>query len=99
MCIRDRVSSARPPEAVVERIAGPAHGTDRVGHVAAIDRLAQPADMHVHGALVDIDIAAPDAVEQLLAREHPARALHQELQQTAVSYTHLRAHETRHDLV
>ena len=44
-------------------------------------RLAQPADMDVDGALVDIDVAAPDAVEQLLAREHAARALHQEFQQ------------------
>src|SRR5688572_13930811 len=37
--------------------------------------------MHVDGALVDIDAAAPDAVEKLVAREHPARALHQELEQ------------------
>ena len=37
--------------------------------------------MHVDGALVDIDVAAPHAVEQLLAREDAARALHQELQQ------------------
>src|ERR1700736_911088 len=37
--------------------------------------------MDAHGALVDIDVAAPDAVEQLLAREHAARALHEELEQ------------------
>ena len=48
---------------------------------AAVERLAQPADMHVHGALVDIDVAAPDAVEQLLAREDAAGALHQEFEQ------------------
>src|ERR1019366_2864313 len=70
-----------PAEAVVERIAGSPHGADRVGELAAIDRFAQAPDMHVDGALVDIDVAAPDAVEQLLARENAARALHQKLQQ------------------
>ena len=37
--------------------------------------------MDVDGALVDIDLGAPDAVEQLLAGEHPAGPLHQELEQ------------------
>ena len=50
-------------EAVVERVAGAAHGADRVGHLAAVDGLAQPADMHVDGALIDVDLRAPDAVE------------------------------------
>ncbi len=43
--------------------------------------LAQAPDMHVDGALVDIDVAAPHAVEQLLARVHAAGALHQEFEQ------------------
>ena len=42
---------------------------------------AQAADMDVDGARLDIDVAAPDAVEQLLAREHPAGAFHQEFKQ------------------
>src|ERR1700733_874434 len=74
--------SARLAEPIVERIAGAAHGADQVDGVAAVERLAQAADMDVDGALVDIDVAAPDAVEQLLAREHPAGALHQEFEQT-----------------
>ena len=37
--------------------------------------------MHIDGALVDIDIRTPNPVEQLFARENPARALHQELKQ------------------
>src|SRR5712691_903734 len=77
----------RLAEAIVERVAGAAHGADRVGLVAAVERLAQPADMDVHGALVDIDLAAPHAVEQLLAREHTAGALHQELEQTIFGRT------------
>ena len=42
---------------------------------------AEPTDMHIHRALVDIDIAAPHAVEQLLAREHAARVLHEVAQE------------------
>ena len=37
--------------------------------------------MHVDGARLDIDVVAPDRVQQLLAREHPARMLHQMAQQ------------------
>src|SRR5215207_4763105 len=69
------------PEGLVEGVAGAAHGPDRIGAAGTIDRLAQPADMHIDGALVDIDPGAPDAVEKLVAREYPARALHQELEQ------------------
>src|SRR3984957_3574654 len=68
-------------EAIVERVARAAHGADRIGGAAAIERLAQAADMDVDGAFVDIDVAAPDAVEQLLAREHAAGILHQEFEQ------------------
>src|SRR6201989_3527329 len=68
-------------EAVVEGVAGAADGADRILLAAGIEQLAQAADMHVDGALVDIDVAAPDAVEQLLAAEHPARMLQEELQQ------------------
>src|SRR5215475_3126961 len=37
---------------LVERIAGAAHGADRINLTAAVERLAQAADMHVDGALV-----------------------------------------------
>src|SRR3954454_21378626 len=37
--------------------------------------------MHVDGPLVDIDITAPDPVQQLLAREDPPGAQHQEFEQ------------------
>src|SRR5262249_45057661 len=68
-------------EAVVERVARAAHGADRVLLAAGIEQFAQASDMHVDGALVDIDVAAPDAVEQLLAREHAAGMLKEKLQQ------------------
>src|SRR5262249_59761756 len=69
----------RLAEPVVQRVAGAPHGADRIGFLTAVERLAQPADMDVDRALVDIDLAAPHAVEQLLAREHAARPLHHEL--------------------
>src|ERR1700749_3516171 len=68
-------------EAVVQRVAGAAHGADRILLAARIEQLAQAADMHVDGTLVDIDVAAPAAVEQLLAREYPARMLQEEFEQ------------------
>src|SRR5687768_1249763 len=67
---------------LVEGIAGAAHGADRVGFAgAAVDGLAQAPDMDVHGAFVDIDVVAPDAVEQLLARIDAARMPHQIFEQ------------------
>src|SRR5262249_39205509 len=69
-------------EAVIERVAGAAHGADRVGGAPAIESLAQPPDVHVDRTFVDVDVAAPDPVEQLLARKYAARALHQEFQET-----------------
>src|ERR1700681_2426773 len=74
-------SLLRLREPVVERVAGAAHGADRILLAARIEQFAQPPDMHIHGALVDIDVAAPDAVEQLLAGKHPARMLEKNLQQ------------------
>src|SRR3954451_24662442 len=66
---------------VIQRIAGAAHGANRVLLAVRVEQFAQAADMHVDGALVDIDVASPDAVEQLLAAEHPAGTLEEELQQ------------------
>src|SRR5262249_31909301 len=68
-------------EPVVEGVTGAAHGADRVRSPPAIQSLAQAPDVHVNGALIDIDVAAPNAVEQLLAREHAAGALHQKFEQ------------------
>src|SRR5258708_17009905 len=77
----DRVRLLRFREAIVQCVAGAADGADRVLLAAGVEQLAQAADMDVDGTLVDIDVAAPDAVEQLLAAEHPARMLQEEFQQ------------------
>src|ERR1700722_1546527 len=92
--------SARLAEPIVERIAGAADGADRIDGVAAVERLAQPADMDVDGALVDIDVRAPHPVEQLLAGEHPAGAFHQELKQAELGRAEIdRAGRARHALL
>src|SRR4051812_42966139 len=44
----------------VERIARRAHRADRVARLRGAERLAQPADVHVDGAGLDIDVRAPD---------------------------------------
>src|SRR5437773_10515613 len=59
----------------VERVAHGAHGAQQIGAVSAVECLAQPPDMHIDGAHLDLGIVAPYPVEQLLAREHPAGIL------------------------
>src|SRR3984893_2380096 len=92
--------STRLAEPIVERIAGATHGADRVDGVAAVERLAQAADMDVDGALVDIDVAAPHAVEQLLAGKHPAGTFHQEFEQAELGRAEIdRTGRARHALL
>ncbi len=55
------------PELLVERVAGRADGADRVFLALVVQRLAETADMDVDGARLDIDVRAPDRIEQLLA--------------------------------
>src|SRR5687768_15853905 len=42
-----------------------------------LDLLAQPADVHVDGPGVVAEWVSPDALEELIAREHAARLPHQ----------------------
>src|SRR6201987_2667195 len=81
--------SRRLAEAVVQRITGAADGADRIGGVAAIERLTQTTDMDVDGALVDIDVAAPHALEKLLAGEHTAGPLHEKFQEPEFGRTEI----------
>src|SRR5437868_5274165 len=71
-------------EPVIEGIAGAPDGAYRILFAAGVELFAQAPDMHIDGALVDIDIAAPDAVEQLLAAEYPSRMLQKKFQQTVL---------------
>src|SRR5262249_25945011 len=95
-----RLQLRRLPQTVVEGVAGAADGADRIGIVTAVERLAQPADMDVDGALVDIDFTAPHAVEKLFAREHATGPLHQKFEQTIFGRAEIdRAAGTRHALL
>ena len=40
-------------EPIIQRIAGAAHGADRILLAAGIEQFAQAADMHVDGALIE----------------------------------------------
>ena len=51
-----------------EAVAAAAHGLDQRVVAARLERLAQAADVHVHRALLDEHMVAPDLVEQLRAR-------------------------------
>src|SRR5450631_3158722 len=68
-------------EPIVQGIAGAAHGADRILLTAGVEQFAEPPDMHVHRAFIDVNIAAPYAVEQLLAAEHPSWMLQEKFQQ------------------
>src|ERR1700722_3269429 len=76
-------------ERLVEGIAGAAHGADRVALFAARQRLAQPPDMDVDGALVDLGRETPDAIEQLGARKNPARLFQQIFKQPEFGRTEM----------
>ena len=65
----------------VKRVAGRADGPDEVRSIAGIQRLAQPADVHVHGPGVDVGIVRPDRIEQPLTREDPAGMFEEMLQE------------------
>src|SRR3974390_757472 len=49
--------------------------------MAPVDRLAEPSYMDINRPLIDVNIRAPDAIEQLFAREDPPRSFHEEFEQ------------------
>src|SRR5580658_9928623 len=69
----------------VKRVPGRAHRTNEIKFRFPIDRLAQAADMHVHRARLDMNIRAPDRIQQFLAGKNPARMLHEKFKQTEFS--------------
>src|SRR5215467_5589568 len=78
-CVR-RISRA-PARLTLEGITGAPHRADWVAVGAADQRLPEPPYVHIHGAAIDERIAPPYAVEQLLARQHASRILHEEGEQ------------------
>src|SRR5687768_12697786 len=71
-------------ELIVERVTSAAHGANWVGGIAAVERLAQTADMDVYSALVDINLVPPHTIEQLLARKNTAGPLHEKFEQAVL---------------
>src|SRR5690606_34611572 len=85
----DFASLASEASRLADGVAGAADGADHVGQPVEVHRLAQPPDMHVHRALVDIERLAPDLVEKLAAREDAAGMLHQEFEQAELGRSQL----------
>ena len=59
-------------ELVVERVALGPHGAQQVGLAAGVERAAQAADGGVDRPQLDVEVGAPDAVEELDAAEDAA---------------------------
>src|SRR4051812_40943628 len=53
-----------------EPIPGAAHRLDQAVDMERLERDAKTPDVHVDGALLDVDVVAPDHVEQLRAAVH-----------------------------
>ena len=71
------VRSLHPRYALSQCVTRTAHGSDRVTMCPCLERFSQTAHMYIDRAAINIDIAAPDAVEQLFTAPHPAWALHE----------------------
>ena len=64
-----------------EPVAAAAHGFDHPVRAERLQREAQPADVDVDRALLDVDVIAPHLVEQLRARVHALGPRQEEAQQ------------------
>src|SRR5690606_6195183 len=64
-----------------ERVARAAHRAHRILAAMGAERLPEPPDMHVDRARVDVDVAAPDTIEQLFPAPDSPGFLHQRRQQ------------------
>src|SRR2546428_12990909 len=75
-------TSRRLERVGVELVADAPDGEDELGvGVIALDAPAQPADVDVHGARLDVRLGAPYEVQQLEAIVHPIGVAHEELEQ------------------
>ena len=67
-----------------------ANATNRLDYAFAPGRpqqSAQPQNVHVHGALFDVDPATPDTIKQLRSIKRSIRVAQQKLQQPEFSWT------------
>src|SRR5690554_6808760 len=81
-----------------ETVARATHGLNQV-LMRFAQGLAQAADMHVNGAFLDIDIAAPYLVEQLATGIGALLVGHEELQQTILGGAYVERAIVRADTV
>src|SRR6202043_3194152 len=56
---------------MVQSVAGRADRAHHIDGVVGVQRFAQAADVNIDSPRFDIDVMAPDRIQQLLAREDP----------------------------
>src|SRR4029077_6541704 len=76
-------ASARLPSR--EAVAAAANRLYQMVEADLLQSLAQPADMNVDGAFLDVHIPTPPAVQQLGARVDALGVLHEELEHAVFS--------------
>jgi len=64
-----------------------------------LERLAQAPNVHVDGALLDVDISAPDAIQELIAGVDPLRVSHEELEHPVLGRSERHRHLADQDPV
>src|SRR5262245_57585330 len=66
-----------------------AHGVDQAGLARLLRLAAQVADVHVERLRGRLEVEAPDALVDLVAREHDARVVEQQLEQVELGLREL----------
>src|SRR5207248_1459779 len=69
-------------------VAGAANGFDHPVGAVRLERHAQPSNVHVDGAFLDVNVIAPHLVQELRARMHPLRSREEIAQQLELGRTH-----------
>src|SRR5438046_1730055 len=87
----------RARQVAPEAIAHAAYGFEKVLVARRLQRLAQPPDVYVDRALLDIDVVAPDLVEKLGTRVDAARVRHEEAQHAELEGAQLDVAAVSHD--
>src|SRR4029077_4295068 len=86
-CIRAPSRAGLSTRAGREAIARAAHGLHEAIVPEFLERLAQTANMHVDRAFFDVNVAAPDAVEELIAGVDALRVGNEELEHAVFGRT------------
>src|SRR5262249_29608379 len=77
----EQVESHGTSAVAAQHVSRAAHGVNQGVIAAAVDRLAQPTDVHVDQVALRVEVQVPHTLQQHGARYHLAGAAHEELEQ------------------